>query len=150
MKDLIISALTNAMTLLVKQIPQTKKSIKSIDISEVSPLDLFTFMVKNKIPDTTYFDGKNNSYDGWEVGVTLLSWDIDIPTTESDKLNFKRKRFTPIAFRFVYDILIKNGYKREGYNTGLLKEFDDTTIYDMCVNGEFDRLVKYYSLPFKK
>jgi hypothetical protein len=36
------------------------------------------------------------------------------------------------------------------FSVTLLREFKDTTIYDMYVNGEFDRLVKYYSLRFKK
>jgi len=45
---------------------------------------------------------------------------------------------------------MKNGYKRTGYNSGLLKQFDDTTVYDMYISKDFDRLVKYYSLPFVK
>lgn len=44
--------------------------------------------------------------------------------------------------------MIVNGDKRQGFNSGLLKQFDDTTVYDMYMNDEWDRLVKYYSLPF--
>lgn len=150
MKDLIILAMNDAMTLLVKQIPQTKKSVKSIDISDVPPLELIQYMKYKNIPDNAYFDGKDNAYDAWCPGITLLSWEIDVPTTDDDKLKFKRDRFSTIAFRFVYNILTENGYKRNGYNTGLLKEFSDTTVYDMYVNKDFDRLVKYYSLPFNK
>lgn len=57
---------------------------------------------------------------------------------------------THIAFPLVSQLLRDNGYTRVGYNTGLLKEFDDTTVYDMYVDDDFDRLVKYYSLPFVK
>jgi intergrase/recombinase len=99
-------------------------------------------------PNNAYFSGRDNGYDAWDD--IVLAWEIDIPTTEKDKLSFKRKRFTNIAWKFVYDLLIKNGYKRVGYNTSLLKEFDDTTVYDMYINEDFDRLVKYYSLPFVK
>ncbi|MFW6219979.1 MAG: hypothetical protein ACOC33_03990 [bacterium] len=150
MKDLIIAALNDAMTLLIKQIPQTKKKIKSIDISDISPSELTQFMKKNNIPDTVYFDGRNNSYDAWDIGTIVLSWEINVPTTDEDKLKFKKQRFSTIAWKFVYDILIKNGYKRKGYNSGLLKEFNDTTIYDMYINKDLNRLVKYYSLSFSK
>ena len=62
-----------------------------------------------------------------------------------DKLLFKRKRFTDVAWKFVYESLIKNGYKRIGFNSALFKSFDDTTVYDMYIDKDFDRLVKYYS-----
>ena len=40
--------------------------------------------------------------------------------------------------------------QRVGFNSGLLREFADTTVYEMCINREFDRLVKLYSLSFIK
>ncbi len=149
MKELIIQALNDSFNLLEKQVPLTKKQNKSISILDVEPLELPTFMRDNNIPNDAYFTGKDNGYDGWDD--ILLAWSIDVPTTEKDKIEFKKKRFTDIAWKFIYDLLFnKNGYKRVGYNSGLLKEFDDTTVYDMYVNKEFDRLVKYYSLRFKK
>jgi hypothetical protein len=37
-----------------------------------------------------------------------------------------------------------------GYDSRDFKEFDDTSVYKMYKNKEFDRLLKYYSLRFKK
>ena len=148
MKELITSALDKAFELLEKQIPQTKKKTESVSIMDVKPTDLARFMRDNEIPDEVCFNGKDNGYDGWND--ILLSWDIDVPTTEQDKMRYRVKRFTNVAWRFVYDILIKNGYKRTGYNSGLLNQFDDTTVYDMYVNKDFERLEQYYSLPFVK
>ena len=148
MKELIIQALNDAFVLLEKQVPQTKKKTESISITDVKPMDIISFMKDNNIPNDACFDGRDNGYDAWDD--ILLSWEIDVPTTDKDKKEFKIKRFTGISWRFVYDLLTKNGYKRVGYNTGLLKQFDDTTVYDMYINKDFDRLVKYYSLSFNK
>tara|TARA_R110000868_G_scaffold329984_1_gene590901 strand:+ start:317 stop:1129 length:813 start_codon:yes stop_codon:yes gene_type:complete len=148
MKDLIIQALNNAFGILEKQIPQTKKKTESISIIDVKPSELLSFMKSNDIPNDAVFSGRDNGYDAWDD--IVLYWEIDIPTTDKDKKAFKRKRFTDIAWKVVYDILMKNGYKRVGYNSGLLKQFDDTTVYDMFISKNFDRLVKYYSLPFVK
>ena len=150
MKDLIKKALDDAMNKLDTITPNFKTATKSVDISDVSPMDIVSFMEENDIPDNACFDGVDNAYDGWEVGEICLSWDIEVETTDADKLKFRKKRFTGVAWNFVYRLLLDNGYKRKGYNTRFLKEFDDTTVYDMYLNKEFDRLVKYYSLPFKK
>jgi hypothetical protein len=148
MKNLIILALDNAMNKLDRITPSTKKVERTISILDVSPLHLVQFMMDNNIPDDACFSGRDNGYDAWDD--ILLSWDVDVPTTDKDKLTYRRKQFTTTAFKFVHDTLIENGFKRVGYSSGLLKEFDDTTVYDMYINKDFDRLVKYYSLPFNK
>ena len=146
MKELIIQALNNAFVMLEKGTPQTKKKLIQVIIADVSPLNIVEFMRENNIPDNASFGGVDNGYDAYSD--ICLEYDVNIPTTEKDKLKFKRDRFPTIAFRLVYDLLTNNGYKRVGYNTGLLKQFDDTTVYDMYINKDFERLVKYYSLPF--
>ena len=147
MKDLITIALNNAFTLLEKQIPQTKPKLIEVNIQDVTPLNIVQFMKDNDIPDTAWFGGKDNGYDGYSE--ICLCYNVDIPTTEKDKLIYSKRRFTSIAFKLVYDLLLANGYIRVGYSTFFLKEFDDTTVYDMYIAKDFDRLVKYYSLPFK-
>lgn len=148
MKNLITTALNDAILLLDKQVPQTKKKTESISIIDVKPLELLSFMKNNNIPNDAVFTGTDNGYDSWND--IVLAWEIDIPTTDKDKLAFKRKRFTDIAFRIVYDSLTSNGFKRVGVNSSLFKAFDDTTIYDMYMNNDFDRLEKYYSMYFTK
>lgn len=146
MKNLIIKALDCSMSKLDRITPVTKKDVKSVSIGDVNPLNIPTFMKENNIPDEAWFGGRDNGYDAWDD--ILLCWKIDVPTTDAEKLTFRRKRFTTIAFKIVYDLLTTNGYKRVGYNSGLLQDFDNTTVYDMYKNKDFDRLVKYYSLPF--
>lgn len=148
MENLLTTALDNAISKLDKKTPLTKNKVESVSIVDINPLDIPSFMKDSNIPSNAYFDGRDNGYDAWDD--ILLSWIIDVPTTDGDKLKFRRKRFTHIAFKFVYDSLINNGYKRVGYNSGLLKDFDNTTVYDMYMAKDFDRLVKYYSLPFNK
>jgi hypothetical protein len=148
MKELIIQALDYAITLLESRIPQTKKKTIYVGIEDVKPTDILSFMKDNDIPDTAEFGGKPNDYDSFNE--ICLVYDVDIPTTDKDKLKSKKDRFTNIAFRAVHDSLILCGYKRVCYRSGLLKPFDNTTVYDMYINKEFDRLVEYYSLPFVK
>lgn len=146
MRSLLMSAMSDAIVRLDAQIPQTKKQVRSISIMNVKPIELLQFMKDNGIPDDACFDGRDNGYDAWDD--ILLSWDVDVPTTDSDKLAFKKKRFTDIAWMYVYQKLTANGYIRQGVNSHLLKQFDDTTIYDMYMNVDWDRIELYYSLRF--
>ena len=147
-EELISQALDESFTLLEKQVPKTKKSIKSISIIDVKPLELSSFMKKNNVPDDAFFDGRDNGYDAWDD--ILLSWDVDVPTSGKERSDFRRRRFTDIAFRKVYDSLKDKGYKRKGFDSSLLKQFKDTTLYDMYTNQEFDRILQYYSMYFVK
>jgi hypothetical protein len=147
MKELLIQALNDACRLLETQIPLTKRETKSISIADVKPLELIPFMKSNDIPvDDAYFSSGDGD-DECEYYEPVISWEIVVPTTDEDKLEFKRNRFTAIAWKCVYDLLTKNGYKRVPFNMGLQK-FKDTTIYDMYTSTNFDRLVEYYSLAF--
>ncbi len=146
MKDLIIQELNNAFVILETRIPQTKKNEKSISIIDVEPMELISFMEANNIPKNASFGGRDNGYDAWDD--IILEWDIDVPTTDKDKLEFKRTKFTDISWKLVYDTLTKNGYTRISFSSELLIEFKDTTLYDMYINKEFDRIVKYYSFRF--
>lgn len=148
MKNLIKKALDDAFILLEKRIPQTKKEIKYVNIEDVKPSELTQFIKDNNIPDDAYFGNGLNKYEGCDE--VCLCYDVDIPTTEKDKLRFCRSAFTSIAWQFVYDLLIKNGYKRIPYNSALLKQFYGTTVYEMYINNDYDSLVKYYSLSFVK
>lgn len=146
MKELIIQALDEAFIKFEKTIPQTKKQEQLVSIVDINPLDIAQFMKDNDIPSNAYFTGRDNGYDAWDD--ICLGWEIDVPTTEKEKLKYKKRTFTNYAFQSVRKLLLENGYKNVGYSTRLLYEFDDTTVYEMYINKDFDRLVKYYSLPF--
>lgn len=146
MKELIIKALNDAFAEFKNRIPQTRTDVKYVDIENVSPLEIVRFMVDNNIPMDAEFGGRPNGYDAFEA--VCLCYNVKIPTTEKEKLNYCKANFASCAFRHVYNMLTSVGYKRVGFSTRLLNEFDDTTVYEMYINNEFDRLVKYYSLPF--
>lgn len=146
MKELIIQALENCMTKVNKGIPQTKRSYQFMSIKDVKPHELTQFMIDNNVPDDAEFDGSDNGYDGFDdIG---LSWDIEVPTTDDDKISYVVNRFNSAAFKYVYDALTTNGYKRVGVNSGELRNFPNT-VYDMYVNKDYDLLVRFYSLFFK-
>ena len=107
------------------------------------------FIKANKIPKDCYFGGTDNGYDGYSD--FCLCWDIKVPFTDKEQATHNKKAFNSwVAFRTVYKWLTNEGYIRVGFNSGLLKEFDNTTVFDMYMEKDFDRLTKYYSLYFKK
>ncbi len=146
MKDLIKQALDEAIIKLENSVPQTKSELVYVGIEDVQPLGIAKFMADNNIPDDAWFGGRENGYDAFSE-VCLIHY-IYIPTTDKDKDKYRKERFTSYAWKQVYDLLIKNGYKRIGCSSALYKEFDKTTVYEMYIANEFDKLVQYYSLSF--
>ena len=147
MKELIKKALDEAYVVLEGRTPLTKKEEKrSLSVIGSTLSELIQFSKESNIPADAELNGVNNGYDAFEDIVFV--WDIDVPTTDKDKIKFKRDKFSTIAHKIVYDLLLANGYKKIGFNSGLLRDFDDTTVYDMYIAGDFDRLVKYYSISF--
>ena len=163
MRNLISKALNNAFTTLENQIPQTKKKTETISIQDVKPSQLISFMKSNDIPNDAYFTGTDNGYDGWND--IVLAWEVDVPTSEKEKLEFKNRRFYDIAFKKVYDLLTINGYKRisernRDRNRITYKKisnsvssiimFDNKSVYEMYMDKDLDKLVEYYSMYFQK
>lgn len=150
METLIKEALNNAYHILDKQVPQTKTNTIRFDVfdNDITPFNVGKFIEDNKIPDTAYFGGVENSYDAYES--FALCYDVRIPTSDMDKLKFKELEFARIASNTVYTLLTKNGYKRVGYDSKLVKEFNNRKIYNMFTDQDFEGLVKYYSLAYIK
>lgn len=159
METLLKHALNTAFISLEKQVPQTKKKTETISIQGVNPSQLLSFMKSNNVPNDAYFTGTDNGYDGWDD--IVLAWEVDVPTTEKEKLEYKNRRFHDIAFKSVYDLLTPNGYKRtSGQDRGRISYrkssyashimFDNKTVYEMYMDKDFNSLLEYYSMYFKK
>ena len=162
-KSYLSIALSDAFTTLENQVPQTKKKTETISIQDVKPSELMSFMKSNDIPNDAYFTGTDNGYDDWND--IVLAWEVDVPTSEKDKLEYKNYRFHDIAFTKVYELLTTNGYKRisernhgritykqrskySGVSSIVL--FDNKSVYEMYMDNELDKLSEYYSMYFKK
>ena len=161
MRNLISKSLNDAFKTLENQVPQTKKKTETISIQDVEPSQLMSFMKSNDIPNDAYFTGTDNGYDGWDD--IVLAWEVDVPTSEKEKLEYKNYRFHDIAFKKVYDLLTTNGYKRiSERNQGRITYkkrsntissiilFDNKSVYEMYIDKDLDRLVEYYSMYFQK
>jgi len=161
MRNLISKALNDAFTTLENQVPQTKKKTETISIQDVKPSELVSFMKSNDIPNNAYFSGTDNGYDGWND--IVLAWEVDVPTSEKEKLEYKNYRFHDIAFKKVYDLLTTNGYKRisgrdinritykkRSNTVSSIIMFDNKSVYEMYVDKDLDKLVEYYSMYFQK
>ncbi len=161
MKTLLKKALDNAIIVLEKQVPQTKKKTETISILDVSPSELIRFMKTNNIPKDAYFSGRDNGYDSWDD--IVLAWEIDIPTSEQEKSDYRNYRFHDIAFKRVYETLTTNGYnrlyhqprnrisyKRTRKGLSSITVFDNKSVYEMYIDADWDKLIDYYSLYFKE
>lgn len=132
--------------------PATKVvSQYSNSIADMTFEQLSQYVKENDIPAQAFITiQKEYSFLGEDENI-VLEWHIKVPTTAEEKEDAIKRWFnTSVSFRAVSDALIKMGYKRVGVNCINFKEFKDTTVYDMFVNREFDRLQRYYSLYFDK
>lgn len=121
--------------------------VRSIDISDVRPTDLLAFMKENNVPEDAYFDTQESIID---YDTVLLSWKVKVPMSDKQMANYRMRQFEIRHFKAVKEALEEAGYRRISSGSHKLKEFKDTSVYDMYLAGEWDRLVKYYSLSFKK
>jgi len=144
MKELLIKALDSAFELLEKQIPQTRRKVKSLSIYYVYPTDLPKFLIDNNVPSACSFN--------WDTA--SIDWYVEVPITEEIKLAFQRTKFTRLADIAIHKLLTENGYKRQGYNSNI-NTFDSLqdgyqTLFDMYIYKYFDKIVDYYSLYYAK
>ena len=145
MRNLISKALNDAFTTLENQIPQTKKKTETISIQDVKPSQLMSFMKSNDIPNDAYFTGADNGYDGWND--IVLAWEVDVPTSEKEKLEYKNYRFHDIAFKKVYDLLTTNGYKRiSDRNQGRITYKQRSKYSGILSIILFDNIINFYKL----
>lgn len=142
-KDNLKGILDNANLLLEEQVPKTKKAMKSISIRDVEPLELIAFMKENNIPDNASFGGRDNGYDGFDD--IELQWDVDVPTTDSDKAAFRIKKFERMVWYSLLNYMKEKGYVVRGYTPTAVP-----CIYKTYLNNGYDILCEYYSLRFIK
>lgn len=143
MRDLIIAALNDAFSILDSKVPSTKKKYVDVRIDDIKPTELLKYMKDNNIPDCAEFDVDDNSK-------PILTYEITVPTTEKDKLEIKKKMFDNIAFSSISKTLTENGYYRTSFSSNLLSKFRNDSRYDLYLAKDYDRLVEYYSLYYKK
>jgi len=128
--------------------PKYRVATKTIEITDIKPYDIKSFMDEENIPKSAWFDSKEDAYDSFSYG-TYLSWEVEILATKEFKLKIVKYKFETTVLSHVYNRLISNGYKRKGFNSSFLREFDNTTVFDMYINKQWSRLEKYYSLSFE-
>jgi len=60
------------------------------------------------------------------------------------------KRFERISWYAARDIFVENNYKLVPYIKSDYSSFEDTTLYDMFIEKDFDRIMEYYTIRFNK
>lgn len=140
-KNLVWGALMLAAEKLERQIPKTKIVGKSQRIEGLTLREVM--QTYPNIPDAATIE--NNQDD-----TVTLEWNEPEPVTKADVLKFKQRRFPDIAWSFVYNSLTENGYKRIGFWSSELQQFDGIGIYERYMAGDADFFVKYYSFRFQK
>ena len=146
MKSIIVKELQRCMDNL-PTIPEEKSVFKEIEVNGGSLSDFEEQAAE--IANSYSIEKDDISFYCSEYSSDMVaSFGIKVKATNADKEKIKEKHFNRRAYKYIYDALTNAGYKRVGFNSGLLKAFNDTTIYKMFVNQEYDRLADYYSLSF--
>jgi len=129
--------------------PQTKQETRSLEISQVDPADILEFMEENKVPlADAWFSSCSDQYE--QSDAIYVKWTVKVPTTVRDKENYVRRKVNHNALLRISSAFKALGYKRVGVRSSAFKPFDDTSVYDMFISGEWERLEQYYLLMFKK
>ena len=155
MKDLIIEALNDAHAILLQEVPTTKPKEVCVVVTDVPVTDLLNLLKGKDFPPDAKIGVNSN-------GGVQISYTSEQPMSEADKEKYKRDIFQEYAFKFVYDILIRNGYRKQSLDT-LSGErrwdkiitsgrmFANINIYDCYINEDFETIVNLYStLYFEK
>ena len=152
MKELLIEALNGAY--LKMKICPTKTVLKSRYIGdEPTESELEAFSKELGVPQSELSYGcLDDECDDDENNDVYLQWKVEVNKTEKELRAEARKRFERFAWYAIFKILSKDGYLRSPFNQGAdyIEGFNDTTIYDLYINKDFDTLVAYYSLGFRK
>lgn len=143
MREFLTQALSDAFKSLNKTTPKTKKDIVWININRIKPSDIGKFIKDKDIPEHAYFniDCDDN---------ICICYNYDVPTTNDERLEYKRRVFRDKVLFKLHKLLTENGYKRIGFCSSKLKDFKDLNIYDSYIKGDIDIIEKYYSLFFQK
>ncbi len=129
----------------------TRKSItKIVEIEDGQNLKTLTETVSEiskeyNIDVDKIYIGIDQDYDG---GKFCAYFDLEVDKTskeiETELSNLIERR----TWKIIFDNITKKGFRRIGFNTSLLKSFDDTSVHMMIKNNAIDRLVSYYSFRY--
>ena len=142
MKELIIQALDKAYEILRDKTPTYKDQTITLDIRDISPVELSHILIEEEVPDEAEFD--------WEE--QTVTWTIKEPTSDLNNLNFIKTNFSEYAWKEIKNVL----YPREinTNNSGGLNDFihyakyRNPLIYELYINKDWDTLVHFYSIIF--
>jgi len=128
-----------------------KQITKIIEIEEGQNLTtlnktISTIAEEYNIEPEKIFIGADKGYD--DSFLLSVYFDTIVSKTKNEIENEMKSIIERKSYRIIYDNMIKNGFKRVGFNSKLLKNFNDTNVYEMIKNNELNKLVSYYSFWF--
>lgn len=148
MIEIIKKALHVAYGKAIASAPTTRKQRQELSITEVKPIDLASFMARNNIPNTAWFGGSDNGYDGWDD--LLILWEIDVPMSPTDTKLEVQHTFGRSAYTAISMEMRSNGYTPTPYTRELhviRKAFDICKSYE---NSDWNAIHDHFKLYFKE
>lgn len=133
----------------------TKPDVVVIDIEDGLNINELTKIINKtalkynidplKISIISIFDNDGAFSPGAKLGISFVKM---VDKTEKEIQKEIEKRIENSSFKIIYDGMIEKGFKRIGFNSGLLKPFDKISVYDMIKSNDLEKLVSYYSFRF--
>lgn len=149
--DIVLDALNQLYIDAVEKCPKFVKKEKRISVLDIKPCGILEFMLKNDIPNESWFIGTPNAYDAYDD--FCIEWEIEVPANQKDNECYVRNYFNANAYYRVRKEAIANGYKGR-YAVPQCTRDEYMSVYDMYQNinedGMFKKLDEYFSSLFHK
>ena len=146
MKKELLKLLDNAKKDFSREIPYSGKSSRCIDISDIDPKDLHSFMKEKEIPMDAYFSGIDNGYDGFSA--PALCWEVEINLSDESRMKLLRDKFNRNITSYVVKRMRLMGYK-DVKPVIIGKHLTRKSLYSLYTNDP-NNLVEYFSSYFEE
>jgi hypothetical protein len=147
--NLLIPSISEIKGNLRKTISVETRIEEGLNISALQTIISDIATTENINEKDIFLESYVEEFSGSPYSELLVCFNKEVDTTEKERIKEIKDRVNKYAsWKIIHTNMKETEFKRTGFNSGLLKEFDDTSVYDMIKENNIDRLVKYYTLYY--
>lgn len=128
--------------------PKTMLKRHYIDVMDITPFDLPSYMVSQNIPKDAEFEGKDNGYDAYSS--FGLVWYTNIKISKEAKINFIQAYIKRNGTSKIHRELINEGYLKSNIFNSLDYRKSGLSNFLNAIDNDFKNVVEYYKSIYKK
>lgn len=147
MKEIILNALNELSANIKQNIPSTTQNTIDVDITNVYPVDLLSFMNENNIPlDAKFCTIYDDIYE--EDSSASLRYKVEVDMTDEDKRNHYKWKFHKNYNAKIVNALLTNGYEKRG--TISFFDLKPKEILKAYESNQIEHIVNIYKKGYSK